>query len=117
MRLKLYIKGNEIIIEDIKRCGLFRRMIGLMFSRRERANALLFDFGENRVGIHSFFVFFPFLAIWLDKKNRVVDYKIIYPFTLFITSNKKFSRLIEVPLNKKYKEIFTYFKINWIRGT
>ena len=110
MRLKLYIKGNEIIIEDIKRCGLFRRMIGLMFSRRERANALLFDFEENSVGIHSFFVFFPFLAIWIDKKNNVVDHKVIYPFTPFITSNKEFSKLIEVPLNKKYRKIFNNLK-------
>ena len=106
MRLKLYIKGKEVVIEDLERCGLIKKVIGLMFSRRESANALLFDFGEGRVGIHSFFVFFPFLAIWLDKNNLVIDYKMVYPFVSFITPNKEFSKLIEIPLNKKYEDIF-----------
>ncbi len=111
MRLKLYIKGKKIIVEGLERCGLIKKVIGLMFSRRERANALLFDFGENRVGIHSFFVFFPFLAIWLDNDSNVVEHKMVYPFTPFITSNKEFSKLIEIPFNEKYRKIFTSLKI------
>lgn len=48
------------------------RLRGLMFRRDLPADGLLFVFPAWRrhprvVGIHAFFVFFPFAAIWLDE--------------------------------------------------
>lgn len=107
MKARLHIKGKSIIIEDLKKCNAFNKFIGLMFKRREKAAPLLFDFAkEGRHAIHSFFVFFPFLAIWLDSDNNIVEYKIVYPFAPLVVPNKEFSKLIEIPLNEKYKKIF-----------
>ena len=107
MKARLHIKGRNIIIEDLKKCNAFNKFAGLMFKRREKANALLFDFvKEGRHAIHSFFVFFPFLALWLDGNNNIVEYKIVYPFVALVMPKKSFSKLIEIPLNEKYKKIF-----------
>ena len=107
MRARLHIQGRSIIIEDLKKCNAFNKFIGLMFKRREKAAPLLFDFAkESRHAIHSFFVFFPFLAIWLDKNNKIAEYKVVYPFVPLVTPAKEFSKLIEIPLNEKYKKIF-----------
>jgi len=82
----------------------WRKGIGLMFQRREKAKILIFEFKSPvKMAIHSWFVFFPFFAIWLDSKNRVLDYKIIMPFKFKILPSKKFVKLIEVPINNKYK--------------
>ncbi len=78
---------------------------GLMFSRRENAEALLFEFSSPGFwSIHSFFVFYPFLALWL-KGNRVIDYKIVRPFSFSVRPRDSFLRLIEIPINEKYKKI------------
>jgi uncharacterized membrane protein (UPF0127 family) len=77
---------------------------GLMFRFREKASVLLFDFGEDsREVLHSMFVFFPFIAIWLDKKNKIVDLKIVRPFKHWIRPKKSFRKIIEIPINKKYR--------------
>jgi uncharacterized membrane protein (UPF0127 family) len=76
---------------------------GLMFRRRKNARALIFEFDRLcREPIHSFFVFFPFIVIWLDGK-KVADIKIVRPFLPFIRPKKPFDKIIEVPLNDKYK--------------
>ena len=54
------------------------------------------------MAIHSFFVFFPFLAIWLDDKDKIIDSKVIKPFRFSILPSKKFVKLIEIPINKDY---------------
>ena len=38
---------------------------------------------ESRALIHSFFVFFPFKAIFLNSKKKIVDVKKIRPFTIY----------------------------------
>jgi uncharacterized membrane protein (UPF0127 family) len=77
---------------------------GLMFCRRENARALLFQLAsEERMAIHSFFVFFPFIAVWLDKNNKLVGVKIVKPFTFYVCPKRKFKQLIEIPINKKYE--------------
>jgi uncharacterized membrane protein (UPF0127 family) len=106
MKIKLKYKKKSLEI-DVKKCGLFGMVRGLMFRRREKTSALLlFDFKKpKRLKIHSFFVFFPFVAIWLNKKNKVMEYRIAKPWSPVILPQKKFSRLIEIPINKKYKRI------------
>jgi uncharacterized membrane protein (UPF0127 family) len=96
-------KKIELFSED---CNLFRKFSGLMFSRRENAEILLFSFNkEQKIRIHSFFVFYSFIAVWLDKKNKIVDLKIVKPFNPCVSPKKSGFKLVEIPLNEKNKEI------------
>ncbi|MFA5175876.1 MAG: DUF192 domain-containing protein [Candidatus Nanoarchaeia archaeon] len=63
---------------------LFKNFRGLMFSKKK--NIMLVAKKESRFasGIHSFFVFFTFDAYFLDKNKKIVDYKRIKPFTIYI---------------------------------
>jgi uncharacterized membrane protein (UPF0127 family) len=91
---------------NLKFCNWFEKFSGLMFTQREKAKALLFDFKKpKKIAIHSCFVFFPFIALWLDDKNRIVNLKLVRPFTFFIFPKKHFSKLIEIPFNKRYQKI------------
>ena len=101
---KIKINGNfEIESEE---CKGIRKVFGLMFASRRRARALLFSFsGKSRTAIHSFFVFFPFLAVWLDEKNRMIEKRIVNPFNPFVVPKKSYSKLVEIPLNEKYEKI------------
>ena len=92
---------------NLKVCNFFQKISGLMFTRKDKAQALLF---ENPSPIHSLFVFFPFLAIWLDKKDKVIQIDRVKPFTLNIKPKKSAVRLLEIPINKKYKEIIKRLK-------
>jgi len=90
----------------VEECNLFQKIKGLMFSRRETAKILLFEFRKKRnIIIHSFFVFFPFVAIWLNEKNDVIDLKIVKPFTPCVSPSEKTPSLVEIPFNKKNKKI------------
>ncbi len=73
--------------------------IGLMF-KSSKTEPLVFTFSkETKISIHSYFVFFPFIAYWyLD--NKLIDRKIIMPFTKNIRPSKSFNKLIEVPILK-----------------
>jgi len=104
MRIKK--KGKVIEIGKVKKVNGVGKAIGLMFCRREKANSLLFEFKKpTKMKIHSHFVFFPFLAIWLDEKDNIIDLKKIKPFKINIGIKKPFSKLVEVPINKKNKSI------------
>ena len=94
-------KKRKIIVED---CNALQKAIGLMFSFRESARILLFSFErKQKIRIHSFFVFYPFAAVWLDEKNKIVDLKIVKPFVPCISHNGKADKLIEIPINEYYK--------------
>jgi uncharacterized membrane protein (UPF0127 family) len=100
--MEIDIHGYKI--KNIKKVSPLGKFTGLMFRKRENADALLFDFPNPvRLRIHSFFVFFPFLAVWLDDRNRIIEKKIIQPFNFSVRPKKQFNRLIEIPFNKKYK--------------
>jgi len=75
---------------------------GLMFSRFNNFDALLFKFEKEKfITIHTFFVFFPIDVVWLNKNYEVVDIKKdIKPFTLFIRPKNKAKYLIEFPAGK-----------------
>lgn len=80
--------------------SLWKRGRGLMFRRRlERPVIFIFPF-LSRVdsAIHSFFVFFPFDAVFLDERKRVVDVRHgIRPFTPFVMPAEKAKYLVEMP--------------------
>lgn len=100
---------NKKIETPVKKASELGKIIGLMF-KKETTENLLFEFNEKtNLRIHSYFVFFDFLAIWLDKENRVLEWKIIKSFTLNTKPKKSFFKLIEIPLNKKNEEIAKFF--------
>ncbi|MCK4553025.1 hypothetical protein KAT80_02385 [Candidatus Pacearchaeota archaeon] len=105
MLIGLKYKNRKINV-DVKRCNLFWMVKGLMFTRREKARALLlFDFKKpRRMKIHSFFCS-KFLAVWLDEENNIIEKRIVYSFNPFILPKKKFSRLVEIPCNSRYEDI------------
>ena len=77
-----------------------------MFSRREKSSALLFEFKNPTITpIHSFFVFYSFLAIWLDTDDKIIEMKIVRPWIFSVKPKKKFIKLIEVPVSLRYSKI------------
>ncbi len=88
------ISSQELVAKECR--SIFSKARGLMFRKPQ---VLMFDFSrETCEPIHSLFVFYPFLAIWLNSKGEVVDAKIVKPFTFFIRPREKFTKLIEIPL-------------------
>lgn len=103
-------KKIKITAED---CNNWRKFSGLMFSRRETARILLFNFKRKQfIAIHSFFVFYPFIAVWLDEQRRVIDLKVVKPFTPCVCPEKKSLSLVEIPLNKRNKKIAKLLKVD-----
>ena len=104
-KIRLSFKGKKFEI-NLNVCNWFEKFSGLMFKKREKAEALLFNFKKPmKIKVHSFFVFFPFVAIWLDDKNKIIDLRIIKSFNFSVSSGKSFCRLIEIPINKRYEKI------------
>lgn len=86
-------KGVELPIEARGKKKLF----GFMF-QPSKTTPLLFRFSDERARyVHSFFVFFPFIAVMMDKNNKVVDNRIFKPFEIY-RPKKRFTLLLEVPL-------------------
>jgi uncharacterized membrane protein (UPF0127 family) len=83
-----------------------KRIRGLMFRRSIKKPLLFILPAESRelAAIHSFFVFFPFDAVFLDSKRVVVDVRSeIKPFTSNITPNKPAKYLIEMKAGEAKK--------------
>ena len=100
---------NKKVNIPVKKVSELGKIIGLMFKKKTTDN-LLFEFNKKTsLRIHSYFVFFDFLAIWLDKGNRVLEWKIVKSFTPSIKPKKSFFKLIEIPFNKKNEEIVKSF--------
>lgn len=101
--------GSKKIDVSVHRVSFVGRFTGLMF-RGRNTNNLLFDFKKKtKIAIHSVFVFFSFLAVWLDEDNNVLEFKVVRPFEFYICPKKYFFRFIEVPINDKNKEIIEFF--------
>jgi len=96
-------KKFEINIKKLSKLGM---IFGLIFVRRKKAKALLFDFQKpEKFSFTSLFVFFPFVILWLDKENNVIDMKKIKAFQWHISSVKQYYQVLEIPFNKDYFEI------------
>ena len=105
MNLTIKHKNKKFKL-NAKVCNFFQRFSGLMFCRRESARAFLFDFKKPvRISLHSFFVFFPFIVIWLDDKNKIIKIRRIKPFTLIIYQENFFNKAVEIPINGRYFKI------------
>ncbi len=109
--INIKFSGKTIKIK-VRRMNFFGRFLGLMFRTRNTDN-LLFDFGrEINISIHSLFVFFPFLAIWLDSKNNVIDAKVVKPFCLSIKPDRSFRRIIEIPFRENNLKLIDFLTRN-----
>lgn len=87
-------KGNNVFKAEIAK-NFFDKVKGLMFSGKK--NILFFFDQEGFYGIHSFFVFFPFDAIYLDSNKKIVDIiRKIAPFTLYVRNKKPAKYLLEL---------------------
>ncbi|MFA6022717.1 MAG: hypothetical protein WC781_01375 [Candidatus Pacearchaeota archaeon] len=106
MKIKIKLKDKEISLEAIE-AGIFQRFRGLMFRNKEKAPILLFNM-KKQYAIHSFFVFFDFITLWLDNKNRVLEWKIVKPFSPYEKSNAEFYKIIEIPINRRYHSLVTF---------
>jgi uncharacterized membrane protein (UPF0127 family) len=99
---------------EVKLCNSFEKVSGLMFRNKKRAQALLFKFNRpTRLRIHSLFVFFPFIAVWLDDREEVVDLKMIKPFRSSVSQKKYFTKLVEIPFNERYRDIIKLLKLDY----
>lgn len=106
--MKIRFKKKSINV-PAKKVGFWGKLSGLMFRTKDTPN-LLFEFHPCEITtIHSFFVFFPFLALWLDKDNRVLEWNFVKPFTLAVTPKKSPTKLVEIPLNEKNCKITRLF--------
>lgn len=97
-RISFSFKGKKFSIYA-RKCGIFNS--GLMF-RSSRTQPCLFEFNKpSRFKITSLFVFHTFAAVWLDNKNKILDIKIVNPFTFEISPEKPFNKLLEIPSGNK----------------
>ena len=102
------IEGKRKLRVNVKKVSFFGRFSGLMFKNRNTSN-LLFEFSHDvNLAIHSVFVFFPFLAVWLDDKNRIIEKRIVNPFILSAKPIKNFRKLVEIPLCNENKKIVDF---------
>ena len=93
----------------VKKPSFFGKIFGLMF-RTKNTNNLFFEFRKNRrPALHSLFVFFPFIVLWIDDKNNIVDMKIAKLFEFYINSKKKFKNIVEIPISRKNARIADFF--------
>jgi len=76
-----------------------QKMKGLMFSKPKNILFLL-EPGRKFLGIHSFFVFFPFDAVYIEGRNgkrRVVEVvRQIRPFVFYLRNTKPADYLLEM---------------------
>ncbi|MBI2043753.1 hypothetical protein HYT24_00110 [Candidatus Pacearchaeota archaeon] len=103
--MDIYFKKKKIKI-PVKEVPLYST--GLMFRTKNTSN-LYFNLRGKNISLTSWFVFFPFLVLWVDERRKVVDFKVVRPFTMVINSQKKFHSIVEVPLNIKNVRIFGFF--------
>ncbi|GIU68720.1 MAG: hypothetical protein KatS3mg001_570 [Candidatus Pacearchaeota archaeon] len=96
-KILVKLRGKKYSLKGKELSG-FEQFFGLMFKKKEKAEILIFKMKKpKKIKIHSFFVFFPFIAIFLNSRKEVVDIKVIKPFKFFFSS-KKAKFLIEIPI-------------------
>lgn len=107
--MEIIYHNRKINLTHIKKLNSLEKFIGLMLCRRRKAYPLLFEFKKpEKIKIHSLFVFFDFIALWLDENNRVIEKKKIKPFRLNVGIKKSFSKLVEIPVNEKNKDVLQF---------
>ncbi len=110
MRIAVFFKGKRISL-NVYKTGFLSRGLGLTFRTKNTRN-LLFDFSKPvtwQGNLTSIFVFFPFLTLWVDKNNKVIDLRVIRSFIFSISQKKEFYRIVEIPFNLSNRRIIERF--------
>ena len=108
--------NKENILPRVKIANTsFQQARGLMFTRKKNFNfSLVFPLKHtNRLlnSVHMCFVFYKILAVFLDCNKKVVDCKVLKPFTFYIPK-RDCSYLLELP--KEFaEEIKIGDKVDW----
>ena len=108
------ITKNNIIVKKVEVCNnIWRKALGLMFSRKIKDKCLIFVFKkEQYVPLHMLFVFYPIDVLFLNKKKKVVEMKKnFFPFTAYNPVNKS-KYVIELPAGKS-KDISLMDEMEW----
>lgn len=107
-KINLNYKNKKIKLE-IYKVPWWYEGIGLMFTRKETAKALLFSFKRStRMSIFSIFIPYDFIAIWLDKNKKIIEIKVVKKGESGVLPSRKFNYLIEVPMTKNYDEVIRF---------
>ena len=80
----------------------------------EKNKGLLFvekKCGRLNLAIHSFFVFFPFWAVWIDKNSIIVDIQYVKPWQPVIMPKEKACYLAEL-MDKGNLKVGQKIKLN-----
>ncbi len=104
MFFKVYRNKHIFFDFNVLKVNSFTQFIGLMFSSSKTSIRLFYYNCDKLVDIHSWFVFYSFFIVWLDKKNRIIDYKLVKPFTFCVKAPRKFRSFLEIPFDEKYKK-------------
>jgi len=100
MKFKFNFRGKRILMKVEKCESFWSQLRGLMF--RRNPSPLLFILNKpSKFSIHSFFCK-PFVAIWL-LNNKVVDAKIVQPWTFRVWSKNPADKLLEIPFSSEKK--------------
>ena len=106
--MDLTYKKRRISIE-LKKLSELGKVRGLMFRSSKNSQNFLFEFKKKkRQTLHSLFVFFPFLVLWLDG-NEVKEIQYIDSFRLSIKPKNNYNKCIEIPFNRKNRNIIAFF--------
>lgn len=97
-----------LLAQKVKVCDtVFSKTFGLMFrSRLASADGILLVARKESVAhtsIHSFFVFFPFDAIWMNEEKKIVDMKRVYPFRAFVYPRAPAKYVLELAVGQLEK--------------
>ena len=106
--MKIHLGGNRINVKA-RKVSSFGKVRGLIF-RSKNTDNLLFEFKKDgKRGIHSLFLFFPFLAVWLDSKDRVLEFRVVDPFCFHVCPDVLSRKILEIPLNKENEKVLRLF--------
>ena len=96
-------KGKNNFSLVVGECSYLEKFLGLMVFRKKAL--LLFNLKKpHKLKIHSILCK-PFLAVYTDGKNRILEIIEVKKWKLSILPKEKYNRLIEIPLVEKYKTI------------
>lgn len=102
--LKNLSKKSTIIAKVHLAESYFSKMRGLMFERKRNFDyAIVLCLDEEsrlKASIHMLFVFFPIAVFFLDSHKKVVDKKLMKPFSLNYTPKKASKYIVELPSEK-----------------
>ena len=108
--MEISFRGKNLDIPVLEVTG-FGRVRGLMLRSLRSAGPLAFVFRRPvRMAIHSLFVRFWFVAIWLDERGEVMEWRVVRPWRLSVRPRRKYWTLVEVPLSKKYAFVVDFLR-------